>query len=210
MSVLAPQIVRAHGAVTYLSSLSPTSTGSPSIGSDSWLAAGFYTGTNASGYMLNSIQLGMTDASGNPSGFAAMLYGQGDEVGAGLPGSSLGALDSSLNPVTGDIFTYTPTSNITLSPTTHYFVILTSGTPLADGVYNWSESIYPPSSSGAWSADNAVLHSGNGTSGWSPTPYLGIAQFAINAIPIPEPSVLGLLGLGGWCFLWHRRKRVRL
>jgi hypothetical protein len=47
----------------------PNLSGSPSVASDSWLAAEFGTGTDASGYVLNSVQLGMTDASGNPSGF---------------------------------------------------------------------------------------------------------------------------------------------
>jgi hypothetical protein len=203
--LLAPQITQAQGTMTYLSSLSQTSTGSPSVGSDSWLAAPFITGPNASGYSLNSIQLGMADASGNPSGFTAMLY-SAIITGAILPGSSLGTLDGSLNPVIGGIFTYTPVSSLTLSPHTYYFIVLTAGTTIANGAYSWSMSTFPPSSSGDWSAGNVVLQSGNGTSGWSPTPYLGIAQFAINATAIPEPGVLSLFGLGGLGFLWHRRK----
>jgi hypothetical protein len=30
-----------------------------------------------------------------------------------------------------------------------------------------------------------------------------------SSIPIPEPGVVGLLGLGGLSFLWHRRKMAR-
>src|ERR1700679_483175 len=85
---LVPQIIQAQGTITYLSSLSPTSTGIHSVGSDSWLAAGFETGNNIGGYELNSIQLGMAGVSGNPSGFTVMIYAQSDNPNAILPGSS--------------------------------------------------------------------------------------------------------------------------
>jgi hypothetical protein len=54
--------------------LSQTPTGSVSVGSDSWLAADFITGTSANGYSLDSIQLGMANASGSPTNFTVMLY----------------------------------------------------------------------------------------------------------------------------------------
>jgi hypothetical protein len=61
VALLVPQIITAQG-ITYLCNLGQTSTGSDAVGSDS------------SGYSLNCIQLGMTDASGNPSGFGVILY----------------------------------------------------------------------------------------------------------------------------------------
>ena len=202
--LLLPQIVQAQGTMTYLSSLNQASTGSPSVGSDSWLAALFITGINTDGYSLDSIQLGMADASGNPRGFTAMLYSA--ILGSGVtPGSSLGTLDGSLDPAAGGIFTYTPAASITLLPHTAYFIVLTAGTPVANGAYSWSESAYPPTIN-FWSVGNGVFYSRSGTSPWTTTPYLGIAQFAINATAVPEPSILGLFGLGGLAFLWHRRK----
>jgi hypothetical protein len=209
VALLAPQVVQAQGTV-YVSSLNQTSTGSLPVGSDYWLAAGFVSGTNSAGYVLNSVQLGMTDASGSPNGFTAMLYGQGNQPVGVIPGSSLGTLDGSLNPVTSGIYTYTPASSLTLSPSTVYFIVLTAGTAVANGAYSWSESAFPPSSSSGWGAGNAVLHSSNGISGWYPTPYSGIAQFAINATAVPEPGVFSLLALGGLGFLWHRRKTKAL
>jgi hypothetical protein len=210
VALLTPLVVNAQGT-TYLSSLSPISTSSLPVGSDYWLAAGFGTGNNASGYTLNSIQLGMTGASGNPTGFTVMIYASTPLPASGIfPTSSLGTLSGSTNPATAGIYTYTDDSNLTLLPHTAYYIVLTAGTAVANGAYSWSESAYPPNSSVGWGDDNAVLHSSNGISGWtsdpSPYPYSGIAQFAINATAVPEPDVLSLFGLGGLGFLWHRRK----
>jgi hypothetical protein len=202
--LLTQQIVQGQGT-TYLSSLSPNSTGNVLVGSDSWLAAGFRTGPNPDGYLLDSVQLGMADATGNPSGFAAMLYSSTTVVGA-FPKSSLGTLTGSLNPTTAGIYTYTPTSTLTLSPSTFYFVVLTGDTPVANGAYSWSESAYPPSVND-WVAFNGVMQSANGTSPWQSTPYLGMAQFQINATLVPEPGVLTLFALGGVFFLCRHWRR---
>lgn len=88
------QLIQAQGVV-YLSNLEQTSAGSHAVGSDSWLAAGFKTGSNTGGYALNSIELGLTNASGNPSGFTAMIYSEANNPNGVLPGSSLGALNGS-------------------------------------------------------------------------------------------------------------------
>src|SRR5580692_4340595 len=84
--LLAPRITHAQGTV-YVSSLSPTSTASLPVGSDYWLAAGFFVGNNAGEYVINSVQLAMTDATGDPSGFTVMIYSA--TIGTN-PGSSLG------------------------------------------------------------------------------------------------------------------------
>src|ERR1035441_10574072 len=119
LAVLSPHVAEAQGTL-YVSNLGLTSSGSSPVGHDSWLAVDFRTGTNAGGYSLNSFQVALADASGNPSGFTAMLY---TEVGdaAPLPGSSLGTLNGSLSPVTGGIYTYSPASDLVLLPNTPYF-----------------------------------------------------------------------------------------
>jgi hypothetical protein len=154
--------------------------------------------------VLNSIQLAMTDASGNPSGFTAMLYGNGNIPAGGSLGSSLGTLVGSLNPVTGGIFTYTPASNLTLLPNKGYSIVLTAGTAIANGAYEWSYAgTYSCNFSGGWGGGGRFTSS-NGSS-WSYD--LGaFPQFALNATAVPEPGVLGLFGLGGLVFLWHHRK----
>jgi len=63
--------------------------------------------------------------------------------GGEFPGSSLGSLNGSFNPVTGSAYAYTPTSDLTLLPNNFYFIVLTAGTTIANGAYEWSESSYP-------------------------------------------------------------------
>src|ERR1017187_4058000 len=96
LGMFSPQIAQAQGTL-YISNLGLTSSGSSPVGNDSWLAADFGTGTNAGGYLLNSFQLALADASGNPSGFTAMLYTLGGSGPSPGPGSSLGTLNGSLN-----------------------------------------------------------------------------------------------------------------
>jgi len=208
--LLACRTIQAQGTVTYLSSLSSTSTGSSSVGSDSWLAAQFQTGNNAGGYLLNSVQLAMVGASGDPDGLTVMLYANSGVSGP-LPGSNLGNLSGSASPTTAGTYTYTAPANLTLSPDTVYFIVATAGTTVANGAYNWNESAYPPSANPGWSDGNAVLRSIDGGAIWSPTtPYTGIAQFALNATAAPEPSVAWLALMGGGAFFGLRRWKKRV
>jgi hypothetical protein len=203
--LMAPQILQAQGTITYMSNLGQSSAGSLVAGSDSWLAAGFQTGTNNGGYVLNSIQLAMNGVLGNPSGFTVMLYADGVIVGGVIPGSSLGTLNGSLDPVASGTYTFTPAANLTLSRFTPYFIVLTAGTAISDGAYNWSlagANSYNPS--GGWGTLAAYWTSSNGSSWPRPTP--GYPQFAINATAVPEPGVLSLLALGGFLLAWHRWK----
>lgn len=207
VALLSQKTLQAQGIV-YVSNLGQASTGSRAVGSNSWLAVDFRTGTNSSGYMLNSVQLAMTDASGNASGFTAMIYSS--IIGAGIdPGSSLGTLNGSLNPVTAGTYTYNTPSNLILSPSAYYFIVLTAGTAVANGAYEWSvtsvgnNSSYNPS--GGWLGGGGPVDQSSDGSQWSST-SLTFAQFAVNATAIPEPGVLSLLGLGGLGFVWQRRK----
>jgi len=205
VAVSAPQIIQAQGT-TYLSNLDQSSVGSLAVGSNSWVAAGIYTGTNPGGYVLNSIQLGMTDASGDPSGFTAMLYYPLAGAPPSGPGGRLVTLNGSLNPVTAGTYTYDAPSNFTLSRSTEYFIVLTAGTAVANGAYEWSlagTDSYNPSDGwsnlgGVWTSSNGSFLSWNSTSSFP--------QFAVNATGVPEPGVLSLLALGGLFLVWRRRK----
>jgi hypothetical protein len=197
VALLAPQIVQAQGMMTFLSNLDQASVGSLAVGSDSWLATGFGTGTNAGGYTLNSIQLGMANASGNPTNFTVMIYSAGFARGP-FPGTNLDTLVGSLNPTTVNVFTFTDVSNLMLSPGTDYFIVLTAGTTVTNGAYDWNyenASSYNPS--GDWTNFGSIWTSKNGSTYPPWTPTAGNPQFAINATAIPEPGVLSLFGLGG-------------
>src|SRR5665213_196670 len=208
IGLLTQLILQAQGVV-YLSSLGQASSGSVAIGSNSWLAADFVTGNNTGGYILNSVQLGMANETGAPIDFTAIVYTAIGVAGA-VPGSSLGTLNGSLNPVTAGFYTYTAPSNLTLSPSTDYFIVLTAGTAVANGAYEWSVTdvnSYNPN--GGWHSPGGVLTSSNDSScNFNPV----VAQFALNATPITEPGALSLFGLGG-LFLFgslFRRHRPRL
>jgi hypothetical protein len=207
--LLFPRVSAAQGTVTFLSSLSASSTGSADVASDSWLAAGFGTGNNVGGYALNSVELGMLNASGNPSAFTVMLYSMVPIGGGVAPGSSLGALTGSADPATSGTYTYTTPLGLTLSPDTAYYIVVTAGTTAANGAFAWNESAFPPSINQNWGVDNAILRSTNGATGWSVTPYFGIAQFAIYATPAPEPGAMELLALGGLLVGFRRWKSRR-
>jgi hypothetical protein len=207
--LLAPQIIQAQGT-TYLSNLDQSSVGSVAVGSDSWLAGIFNTGTNYSGgYVLNSIQLAMASASGNPSGFQVMLYAS--TGGSQLPRTLLATLDGSLNPVTSGIYTYTPDTTITLPIRGFYDIVLTAGTAVGNGAYEWSAAgmnSYNPS--GDWNtlggtAGGVFISSNGSLFSWI---HNGSAfpQFAINATAVPEPGVFSLFALCGFFLVWRRRK----
>jgi hypothetical protein len=121
VALLSSQITQAQGTMTYLSNVDQTSVGSLAVGSNSWLAAAFQTGTNASGYTLDSIELGMAAASGSPSDFTVALYKR-FTGGFDIRGPILDTLEGSLNPTTAGIYTYIPDSSLTLSANTQYVI----------------------------------------------------------------------------------------
>ena len=167
----------------------------------------FETGANPDGYLLNSVQLALMDAVRNPSGFTVMIYNQNPDIVIGaFPGSSIGTLNGSLDPVAAGLYTYSPASSLTLSPTTEYFMVLTAGTAIANGAYEWSvTSTRAPTLSGGWNGDRVLFSAVDGAT-WGPGPAGSYAQFAISATAVPEPSTLGLFALGGFFLVRHRRK----
>ncbi len=210
VALLAPQITQAQGTTTFLSNLGQTSTGSAYVGSDSWLAAGFYTGNNAGGYVLNSVQLEMLNATGNPTGFTVMIYtATGAESPAGLPVSSLGTLTGSSDPATSGNYTYTAPSSLSLSSESLYFIVVTAGTTVANGAYEWSyTSTTTDQSMNGWIA-SITFSSSTGSSSWvglGGNPNYNFSQFALLATPVPEPGILGLFALGGLLVGFQRWK----
>ena len=209
VALLIPMSIQAQGTV-YLSNLAQPSASSVVVGSNLWTASAFKTGANVGGYALNSIQLEMMNASGNPDAFTLLLYSALKYSAESIPGSNIDTLDGSTAPMAGGIYTYVSNTNFILAPSTVYFIVLTAGTATNNGAYNLSVAntySYNPTGgrlapSGVTGAD--IYQSANGIS-WNLTPSI-YGQYAINATAIPEPGVLSLLGLGGLAFLWQRRR----
>jgi hypothetical protein len=210
LGLLASQALQAQGTM-YLSNLDQPSVGSLAVGSNSWMAGIFIVGQNPGGYVLNSVELAMNNAAGNPSGLQAMIYISGS--GGGTPGASIGTLTCSLDPVSTGVYTFTPAEPITLLPGGGYSIVLTSGTAVADGAYEWSYgSANSYNSSGGWytllGGAAGAWTSSNGLPGYWNRYARGSAfpQFAIEATAVPEPGVLSLIVLGGLHLIWHRRR----
>jgi hypothetical protein len=200
VGLLLPLMAQAQGTL-YVSNLGQTPTDSAAIGSDSWIAQQFYTGTNADGYVLNSIQLLMDAASGSPSGFTVSIYSFNNSNYG--PGSDLGSLSGS-DPSAGGIFTYTA-SGLTLSPSTAYFIVLTAATPVAQGAYAWSLGQQYAGGSDQWEIFPDYESSANGSS-WDSHARSNTFQLAVYATAVPEPSLLGLSPLGVLLLTWRRWK----
>ena len=192
----------AQGTI-YISNLGQTPVGSGAVGSDSWMAQPFTTGTNTTGYVLNSVQLLMDPALGGPNGFTATIY---SSPGFGFPGIELGSLSGS-DPAAGGIFSFAALG-LMLSPETGYCIVLSAATPIAQGAYEWSAMdsfgriIVAPGD--PWNIDDAYYSSADGSS-WTRHVRGNIFQFAIDGAAVPEPGFSSLLALGGFWLLWHRR-----
>jgi hypothetical protein len=198
--LFATPFVQAQGTL-YVSNLGQTPFGNATVGSDSWLAQPFLTGSNADGYDLNSVQLLMDAASGNPSSLIVSLYSNSSSI---QPGNSLGNFSGS-DPSTAGIYTYTA-SSIVLLPSTLYYVVLTAATPIAQGAYNWSVGDIAKSP-GGWFIEPDSYSSSDG-SNWNRS-RSQIFQLGIYATAVPEPSAMSLIFLGSGVLIYARTRNKR-
>jgi hypothetical protein len=190
--------------VFYISDMGTSSTGSGMIGSNSWFAQTFVTGSKASGYVLNSIQLLMDAPAGTPGGFNVSIYSKsGDphsehELGDS-PQNNLGSFIGS-EPTTPGIFDYT-NPGIVLAPSTWYYVVLTAATSTNAGSYIWSAT------SGLIQANQFTIQdeffsSSNGLN-WTWYPRQKTFQLALYAGAVPAPNLsIGGDGQGNLRILW--------
>jgi hypothetical protein len=184
----------AQGSVTYLSSLNLPSGGFLSVASDRWVAQGFNTGTNSPGYQLDSIELLMGGAAGNPGDFAVSVYSRSEF----FPNDRIAGLDGPTDPTTAGVFEYSG-SMVTLSSATYYYIVVTAAEPMAIASYQW-QHVAPATSyelevKDGWGLSPSASSSDGLT--WNRVGNVNFFQFAIYATPIPEPSALALCGLGG-------------
>lgn len=190
--LLSPLMAIGQGSM-FVSNMGDAPIGSVAVGSNLWRAQYFVTGSHLEGYSLDSVELLMAEAFGNPSGFTVSLYNASDSVAFLYPGSLIGNL-SGVDPVTPGVFRYIA-SPMSLDASTSYFLVVSSATPVAEGAFSWS-AIASGFTSGVngWGIGNHHFSSIDGAS-WEAS-RASVLQLAIIATPVPEPSVIGLLGLG--------------
>ena len=141
----------------------------------------------------------MLDATGTPGDFTVMIYTEFS--GSFFPHTSLGTLTGSLSPTTTGVYAYTAPVNLTLFSSTDYLIVMTSGTAVTDGAYEWNlatANSYNPSF--GWRNGGPFFTSGNG-SAWSFASGI-YPQYGITATPVPEPSPSLLLLLGSGIFMY--------
>ncbi len=193
----------AQGTI-YVSNLGQPSVGNLPVGNDGWRAAVFMTGTNAAGYALNSIQLALNGAAGNPAGFTVSIYTNIQPVYAVFPSGQLASLTGNSDPRNAGLYNYTAASSIVLMPREVYFMVVKTDTVIASGSYNWSvANANAYDVTGGWGRIGGVWTSANGST-WNSGSAI-FPQYAINATAIPEPTALVLFGLSVALLLTRRR-----
>ena len=187
-----------------VSNLGETPTSSATIGSDAWIAQRFYiVSSDTNTYTLDSVQLLLTPASGDPNGFAVSIY-QGTGIPGDGPQTELATLTGSDDPASGGTLAYSA-SGLTLSSASDYYVVVSAATPIVQGSYSWS-AVDPASfRTMSWTIQDVYFSSSNGSS-WMLHAREKTFQLALYATLVPEPSTAALLGLGlaGLC-LWRGR-----
>ena len=177
-------------AATAFSNLGQTRVGSLPVASDSWRGEAFYTGTNAAGYVLKSVQLQLTAATGGPSGFKLSLY----DANGVVPGNSLELL-SGVEPSGSGVFTF-QSSGLVLNPSRKYFVVATASTPLAAGAFQWDLTSWIDQANIFEFHAGGILYSSPNGQAWYYTRPNNF-MFAVNATIVPEPGTLALGLCGG-------------
>ena len=100
IGVLLSLVISAQGTLQ-VSSIDDLPSGSVSIGSDSWIAQRFYiVPSDTNTYALDSVELLLELASGNPSDFRVSIY-QGTGVPGGGPQNELVTLTGPSDPASG-------------------------------------------------------------------------------------------------------------
>ena len=186
-------------AQTVIDSTTQSVTGAAAINFSDWNGNKFVN--DATSRNLQSITLSMDVAADTSGSFRVELYSNSGS----LPGSSLGILTGNGNPATAGLYTYTPSSTITLNPNTTYWVVAKVTSGLGD--YSWNYT-------------STTTHGGTGTLGgfsesfdqggsWSAENVSFPSMFSVTATAVPEPSsyaaMLGVAALGFGIF--NRRFR---
>ena len=194
-SLIVPTYAQAQ---TIVDNTASTISGSDVIDSNNWLANSFtMDGTSRS---LQSVTLSLADGNAVGGTFQVQVW----DDGGSKPGTVIATLSGNSDPLTENIYSYTPSATVTLSANTKYWVVAEAST--TSGIYNWNIA-------------NPSVSTGVGTlGGWSGTADAGsfwtaennTGPFMFNVTAVPEPSsyaaVFGILALGFGVASRHLRR----
>ena len=195
-------------AVTYLSNVNNTTWGGSGVNGNWGLGQAFRTGNVAAGYTLNSVTLSMVAMSPGASGFNVSIYSNLNDK----PASPLQFLSGNPDPQFDGLYDYN-SSGLTLSPNATYWIVARASGTAPFSAYFWEltkEETY--TSQDGWQipfgSTFAIFNEAAGQWGTHDPDIYGPLKFALNAIPVPEPAGLSLVGLGlGFCILKARTRR---
>ena len=190
-------------AATVLSNLENDQFALYTVTLEFFLAQSFFVGDAATAYVLDSVSMPVIDPDQFFGPLGVWIY---DTDANNVPGNSIGALSTPVNPSSTGSFTYTPTSPLTLTASTRYWVVAGSA---AGGMYSFSQT-----SSSAftaienWSIPSPFVTTGTGSWDYFEGYYI---QMEFAATAVPEPTTLGMasggaLLAGGW---WVLKRRGR-
>ncbi len=181
------------GAVVQISNLSQSQADAQSIQYGAWASSSFTTDNQA--YDLDTVRLNMDSALNTDGFFTVYLYSH-DTADGGKPGSliSNGTLTGTTNPSGDQGYNYTPSSAVTLSSNTTYWVVAAVSNS-GGGIYKWDYTVSTSETGngfGSWSIGDVLRTSSDQGSSWNAA-VSNIGQFSIAADPIPEPAATACL-----------------
>ena len=176
---------------TTVSNLGETKSGTSFIGrrvaggtsQESSQAAGFTTGSNSSGYKLQSVTVKMGAGVGAPTGLTAAIH----VASGGNPAASATYTLSGDAPTSAGEYTYTCAGTCSLNASTGYFLVLSATVP-STGNHHYRTDLTTsdaetnmPANAG-WSIANAVKYSNNGVD-WNDSGSSATLKFKVTATP---------------------------
>lgn len=188
ITILTTLTAKSQGTL-YVSNINEQTVGEDSVSSDKWITQSFLTGTNSAGYILNKVELLMSEPIGEPYGFEVYLYER--KPGQINPGDKIGELYG-IEPTDAGTYSF-DAEGIYLEPFGNYYTVVTALSPNYEGSYMWCTTSNIKGGKDRWIIDDMNYISNDGNN-WQGKRYTH--QIAVYATPVPETRTMLLVGLG--------------